>query len=56
MLQRASLEEGATVPIAFGEASLLIEALTKFLKYHSGLNSDIKSLEFLDKLKNSQLT
>jgi DNA repair protein RecO (recombination protein O) len=56
VIQRASLDEAATVPIAFSEASLLVEALTKFLKYHSGLFSDIKSIEFLDKLKNSQLT
>ncbi len=56
VLQRASLDEAATVPIGFGEASLLVETLTKFVKYHSGLISDIKSLEFLDKLKSSQLT
>ncbi len=45
----------STFSIGFGEASLLVEALTKFVKYHSGLISDIKSLEFLDKLKSSQL-
>lgn len=56
VLQRASLDEAATVAIGFQEASLLVETLTKFVKYHSGLISDIKSLKFLDKLKNSQLT
>jgi len=56
VLQRASLDEAATVPINFQEASLLVETLTKFVRYHSGLVSDIKSLEFLDKLKSSQLT
>jgi DNA repair protein RecO (recombination protein O) len=56
VLQRASLDEAATVPIGFGEASVLVETLTKFVKYHSGLVSDIKSLDFLDKLKNSHLT
>jgi len=56
VLQRASLDEAATVPIGFQEASLLVETLTKFVKYHSGLVSDIKSLEFLDKLKSSRLT
>lgn len=56
VLQRASLDEAATVPIGFQEASLLVDTLTKFLKYHSGLISDIKSLKFLDKLKSSQLT
>jgi len=54
VLQRASLDEAATVPIGFQEASLLTETLTMFVKYHSGLISDIKSLEFLDKLKSSQ--
>lgn len=56
VLQRASLDEAATVPIGFAEASLLVETLTKFIKYHSGLVSDIKSLDFLDKLKSSHLT
>ena len=56
VLQRASLDEAATVPIGFGEASLMMETLTKFVKYHSGLVSDIKSLEFLEKLKSSHLT
>ena len=56
VLQRASLDEAATVPIGFAEAAILVETLTKFVKYHSGLVSDIKSLAFLDKLKSSQLT
>lgn len=56
VIQRASLDEAATVPISFSEASLLVEALTKFLKYHSGLFSDIKSITFLDKLKDSRIT
>jgi len=55
VLQRASLDEAATVPLGFQEATLLVETLTKFIKHHSGLVSDIKSLEFLDKLKSSQL-
>lgn len=56
VLQRASLDEAATVPLGFHEATLLVETLTKFVKHHSGLISDIKSLEFLDKLKSSQLS
>jgi len=56
VLQRASLDEAATVPLGFKEASLLVEALAGFVKHHSGLISDIKSLEFLDKLKSSQLS
>ena len=43
VLQRASLDEAASVPIGFQEASFLAETLTKFVKYHSGLISDIKS-------------
>ncbi len=55
-LQTASLTEAATVPIGYQEASLLIDALTKFLSYQSGLVSGLKSLEFLEKLRNSHLT
>jgi len=43
VLQRASLDEAATVPLGFQEATLLVETLTKFIKHHSGLVSDIKS-------------
>jgi hypothetical protein len=50
------LTEAATVPIGYQEASLMIDALTKFLSYQSGLVSGLKSLEFLEKLKNSHLT
>jgi len=54
-LQRASLDEAATVPMSFQEATYLTDALAAFLRYHSGLVSDIKSLEFLDKLRQSDL-
>jgi len=54
LLQRASLDEAATVPLGFQEAAYMAEALGRFLKFHSGLISDIKSLEFLNKLKQSQ--
>lgn len=53
-LQQASLDEAATVPIGFQEATFLVELLANFLKYHSGLVSDLKSVEFLEKLKKSQ--
>ncbi|MEW5795802.1 MAG: DNA repair protein RecO [Candidatus Zixiibacteriota bacterium] len=56
VLQRASLDEAATVPLGFQEATILVDTLTKFVKHQSGLVSDIKSLEFLDKLKSSQLS
>jgi DNA repair protein RecO len=54
-LQRASLAEGATVVMGFDQAGLLLEALTRFLRFHSGLVTDVKSLTFLEKLKKSQM-
>jgi DNA repair protein RecO (recombination protein O) len=56
VLQRASLDEAVTVPLGYREATTLVETLGNFLKFHSGLGSDLKSLEFLEKLKNTQLT
>lgn len=54
-LQTASLSEAAAVPVGFTAAAQLLDLLAKFLNYQSGLNTGLKSLEFLDKLKNSQL-
>ncbi len=53
-LQTASLNEAAALPIGYDEAAMLIEVLSKFLSYQSGISSKLKSLEFLDKLKKSQ--
>lgn len=53
-LQQASLDEAATVPIGYQEATFLVELLANFLKYHSGLVTDLKSVEFLEKLKKNQ--
>ena len=50
-LQHASLDEAATLAVGYREAALLIEALEKFLEYHAGLKSGLRSLAFLDKLK-----
>jgi len=55
-LQSASLKEAESVKVSFGEASLLLEALIKFLQYQADISSKIKSLEFLDKLKKTELT
>ena len=55
-LQSASLKEAESVRVSFGEASLLLEALVNFLQYQAEISSKIKSLEFLDKLKKTQLT
>jgi len=54
-LQNASLIEAAAVPIRYSEGTLLLEALTRFLGCQAELKADLKSLEFLDKLKNSSL-
>lgn len=54
-LQRASLHEAASVTIGYQEAVNLIDALARFLRYQADLKSDLKSLEFLEKLKGSQL-
>ncbi|MBU0982933.1 MAG: DNA repair protein RecO, partial [candidate division Zixibacteria bacterium] len=56
VLQRASLDEAASLRLSFSEASLLVDTLTKFLRFHSGLISDLRSLEFLEKLRNTELT
>jgi DNA repair protein RecO (recombination protein O) len=55
-LQTASLDEAAALPVKYQDASQLVEALTKFLSYHSEVKSDLKSLEFLEKLRNSHLS
>jgi DNA repair protein RecO (recombination protein O) len=55
LLQRASLDEAAAVPLGYQEAAFLVDALTDFLRYHSGLFKDLKSLEFLEKLKKTEL-
>ncbi|RKX26743.1 MAG: DNA repair protein RecO [Candidatus Zixiibacteriota bacterium] len=53
-LQQASLPEAAVVPIGFQEATNLVETLAEFLRFHSGLVSELKALEFLEKLRSSQ--
>jgi DNA repair protein RecO (recombination protein O) len=55
-LQKASLGEAATLPIGYAEASQLLDAMVKLLGYQAGISSELKSLEFLQKLKNSQTT
>lgn len=55
VLQRSSLVEAASVGLGYETSALLLEALTKFLSYHAGVGGDLKSLEFLEKLKHSHL-
>jgi len=54
-LQTASLDEASLMQIGYQEASLMLELLTRFLSYQAGVSPDLKSLEFLEKLKNSHL-
>ena len=54
-LQRASLAEAAAHPVGFAEASVILEALRKFLQYQADTRAGLKSLEFLDKLKKTHL-
>lgn len=53
-LQTASLNEAESVTLGFKETSLLLDALVKFLEYQADISSKIKSLEFLQKLKNAK--
>lgn len=55
VLQRASLAETETVKIGYEEAAHLTEALMKFLHFHAGIGDELKSLEFLEKLKKAQV-
>ena len=54
-LQTASLTEAAALPIPYADTELLLEAMTKFMSFQTGLSSKIKSLEFLKKLKDTKL-
>lgn len=54
-LQTASLNEAAAMPIAYADTELLLEAMTKFMSFQTGLSAKIKSLEFLKKLKDTKL-
>ena len=54
-LQTASLAEAAGITVRFNEANSFLDALTKFLASQTGFKSDLKSLKFIEKLKNSQL-
>ena len=52
-LQTASLSEAAEITVRFNESNSFLDALTKFLASQTGLKSDLKSLKFIEKLKNS---
>ncbi len=53
-LQSASLQQARTLPINYRETTRLVEALTKFIRYQADIRSELKSLAFLEKLRNSK--
>ena len=55
-LQSASLREAAAISVSFGQASRILEVLTKFLSHQAGVKGDLKSLDFLEKLRNTDLS
>lgn len=55
-LQKSGLSQAAQLPIGYQETSLMLEALTRFVRYQADLKGDLKSLEFLQKLKNTNLS
>jgi len=54
-LQTSSLADAAAHQVGYGDAVILAEALTKFLQFHAGVGSALKSLTFLEKLKQTDL-
>ncbi|MEA2031587.1 MAG: DNA repair protein RecO [candidate division Zixibacteria bacterium] len=55
-LQRASLTQAVRLSTGYRETTLLLEALIKFVAYQTDLKEKLKSLEFLEKLKDSDNT
>jgi DNA repair protein RecO (recombination protein O) len=53
-LQSAPLNETAGRSIGYKDASLVLEALVQFVNYQTGITVPLKSLGFLEKLKNSR--
>ena len=54
LLPQASLAEAAELSVGFAEAVNLVNALTGFVGEQTGLKSELKSMEFIEKLKNGQ--
>ncbi|MFH1374857.1 MAG: DNA repair protein RecO [bacterium] len=51
VLQQTSLAQAAAMPMGYNEVSYLLEVLVKFINYQTGTVSRLKSLEFLQKLR-----
>ena len=54
-LQRSSLPEAAAMTVGYQETVRLIDALARFVRYQAEIPAELRSLAFLDKLKESQL-
>jgi len=52
-LQVSPLARTVDIPMGYKETTQLLEALMKFVNFQSGINVELKSLEFLEKLKNN---
>ena len=52
--QRASLADADSMQLPFEQGQRLLEIMLRFLQYHAGVNSQLKALGFLDKLKRAQ--
>jgi DNA repair protein RecO (recombination protein O) len=52
-LQTTSLSEAAKIAVSLKQVTPLMDALTGFLSYQTSINSELKSLEFIEKLKTS---
>jgi len=53
-LQTLPMLSATAVHIGYEEAARLTEPIIQFISYQTGLGSKLKSLDFLDKLKNAQ--
>ncbi len=54
ILQTSSLSDAELVPIGYQQAVLMLEVVEEHLGYQAGIKQKLKSLQFLEKLKNSQ--
>ena len=54
VLQTASLSDASSVPITLGQATILQDALSRFVSGQTQMDCKLKSLAFIEKLKNSK--
>lgn len=54
-LQRSSLGEATSIRLKYRNAALMVDLLTQFLACQADIRSELKSLEFLEKLRQTAL-